>query len=102
MKNYRLPIIAECTICKALTRTLITELYGNIDTAVKASGWPLCSNECAFKLKVWLRVQTPKNEGETCGTVSRGNDQLPGELRTVPDQAVKSGVEAKPEPRAVL
>ena len=93
-ERCKLPPIACCQICGALTQTLVTELHGNISSAMNPKGWPLCGNECAFRLKLWLQIQTPRDEGEPRGTVSPSHDCQPGSVRSVPDIIIGAGVEA--------
>jgi hypothetical protein len=98
----KLPPITQCTVCKDLTQTIIHELHGNVSTAHSGRGWPLCGNECAFRLKVWLKIQTPRDEGETDGSVPPRDDKHANDVLPMQHDPVESGVEKKSAPGPVL
>lgn len=100
--SCKLPPITQCHVCHELTQTLIHELHGNQCSAKREAGWPLCCNECAFRLKVWLKIQTPRGEGEASGTVSPSTDSRSSDVRPLQCEHIGASVEEKPPPGPVL
>lgn len=98
----KLPPVTQCLVCKELTQTLVHALHGNLSVERNSIGWPLCGNACAFQLKVWLKIQTPRDEGEPRGTVPSCNNNDNNDMREVQRQHVGSSLETQQTSGPVL